>query len=143
MVRLGRATGEQRYLDLARYFVEERGQQPHYFDVEATERGADPKQFRHRTYEYNQSHLPVREQTKVIGHAVRAMYLYSGMADVATEFGDDSLTDALKEPVERSHHQADVCDGRHRAGGEQRGLYRLSTTCRTRAPTPRPARRSA
>ena len=39
--------------------------------------------------------MPVREQTKVVGHAVRAMYLYSGMADVATEFGDDSLTDAL------------------------------------------------
>jgi uncharacterized protein len=96
LVRLGRATGEQRYLDLARFFVDQRGQQPHYFDVEAAARGADPKQFRHRTYEYNQSHLPVRQQKKVTGHAVRAMYLYSGMADVATEFGDDSLTEALK-----------------------------------------------
>ena len=96
LVRLGRTTGEQRYLDLARFFVDQRGREPHYFDVEAAERGADPKQFRHRTYEYNQSHLPVRQQEKVIGHAVRAMYLYSGMADVATEFGDDSLTDALK-----------------------------------------------
>ena len=96
LIRLGRATGEQRYFNLARYFVEQRGQQPHYFDGEAVERGSDPKQFRHKTYEYNQSHLPVRQQSKVIGHAVRAMYLYSGMADVATEFGDDSLTDALK-----------------------------------------------
>lgn len=96
LVRLGRATGEQRYLDLARFFIDARGRQPHYFDVEAAARGADPKRFRHATYEYNQSHVPVREQTKVIGHAVRAMYLYSGMADVATEFGDDSLTDALK-----------------------------------------------
>ncbi len=95
LVRLGRATGEQRYLDLARYFVDERGRQPHYFDLEAAERGADPKQFRHKTYEYNQSHLPVREQPRVIGHAVRAMYLYAGMADVATEFGDDTLTHAL------------------------------------------------
>ena len=95
LVRLGRATGEQRYLDLARYFVDERGRQPHYFDAEAAARGADPKQFRHKTYAYNQSHAPVREQTRVIGHAVRAMYLYAGMADVATEFGDDSLTDAL------------------------------------------------
>lgn len=96
LIRLGRTTGEQRYLDLARYFIDARGQQPHYFDVEAAARGADPAQFRHKTYQYNQSHLPVREQTKVIGHAVRAMYLYSGMADAATEFGDDSLTDALK-----------------------------------------------
>lgn len=96
LIRLGRTTGEQRYLDLARYFIDARGQQPHYFDVEAAARGADPAQFRHKTYQYNQSHLPVRGQTKVIGHAVRAMYLYSGMADVATEFGDDTLTDALK-----------------------------------------------
>jgi DUF1680 family protein len=96
LVRLGRATGKQRYLDLARYFIDARGSQPHYFDVEAAARGADPALFRHKTYQYNQSHLPVREQTRVIGHAVRAMYLYSGMADVATEFGDDTLTDALK-----------------------------------------------
>jgi DUF1680 family protein len=95
LVRLGRATGEQRYLDLARYFIDERGRQPHYFDEEAVARGADPKQFRHKTYEYNQSHLPVREQPKVTGHAVRAMYLYSAMADVATEFSDDSLTAPL------------------------------------------------
>jgi DUF1680 family protein len=96
LIRLGRTTGKQRYLDLARYFVDQRGQQPHYFDVEAARRGVDPAQWRHKTYLYNQSHLPVREQTKVVGHAVRAMYLYSGMADVATEFGDDSLTEALK-----------------------------------------------
>ena len=96
LVRLGRVTGERRYIDLARYFIEERGQQPHYFDIEARERGDDPADFRHKTYEYNQSHLPVRQQTRVIGHAVRAMYLYSGMADVATEYGDDSLTDALE-----------------------------------------------
>jgi uncharacterized protein len=95
LVRLGRATGERRYLDLARYFIDERGRQPHYFDLEAAERGADPAQFRHKTYAYNQSHLPVREQTRAVGHAVRAMYLYSGMADVATEFGDDSLTESL------------------------------------------------
>ncbi|GAU87023.1 glycoside hydrolase family 127 protein [Bosea sp. BIWAKO-01] len=96
LIRLGRTTGEQRYLDLARYFVEQRGQQPHYFDVEAAARGAAPSQWRHKTYLYNQSHIPVREQTKVVGHAVRAMYLYSGMADVATEFDDDSLTETLK-----------------------------------------------
>jgi DUF1680 family protein len=96
LIRLGRATGQQRYLDLARYFIDARGQQPHYFDVEAAKRGVDPAGWRHKTYQYNQSHLPVREQTKVVGHAVRAMYLYSGMADVATEFSDDSLTETLK-----------------------------------------------
>ena len=95
LVKLARVTGEAKYMRLAQYFVDERGRQPHYFDAEARTRGADPKDFHFGTYEYNQSHQPVREQDKVVGHAVRAMYLYSGMADVATEYGDDSLRVAL------------------------------------------------
>ncbi len=95
LVKLARVTGEQKYMDLAKYFIDERGQQPHYFDEEARARGADPKNFHFKTYEYNQSHKPVREQDKVVGHAVRAMYLYSGMADIATEYGDDTLRVAL------------------------------------------------
>ena len=87
--------GERKYLDLAKYFIDERGRSPHYFDQEARARGADPKDFHFKTYEYNQSHKPVREQDKVVGHAVRAMYLYSGMADIATEYGDESLRVAL------------------------------------------------
>jgi DUF1680 family protein len=95
LVKLARATGKQKYLDLAKYFIDQRGQSPHYFDAEARARGADPKDFHFKSYEYNQSHKPVREQDKVVGHAVRAMYLYSGMADVATEYGDDGLKAAL------------------------------------------------
>jgi DUF1680 family protein len=82
-------------MKLAKYFIDQRGQQPHYFDEEARARGQDPTSFHFKTYEYNQSHIPVREQDKVVGHAVRAMYLYSGMADIATEYGDDTLTTAL------------------------------------------------
>ncbi|MBO0132085.1 glycoside hydrolase family 127 protein [Agrobacterium burrii] len=99
LVKLGRATGEQRYLDLARFFVNERGQRPdgeHYYDREARARGRDPADYHFATYEYSQSHVPVREQRHVVGHAVRAAYLYSGMADVSTEFGDDSLKPALE-----------------------------------------------
>jgi uncharacterized protein len=96
LVKLARATGQQKYMDLARYFIDQRGQQPHYFDDEARARGADPRDYHFKTYEYNQSHKPVREQDKVVGHAVRAMYLYSGMADIATEYGDDSLKAALE-----------------------------------------------
>ena len=77
LVKLARVTGERKYLDLAKYFIDERGQQPHYFDEEARARGDDPKDFHSKTYEYSQSHKPVREQDKVVGHAVRAMYLYS------------------------------------------------------------------
>jgi DUF1680 family protein len=95
LVKLARVTGERKYLELAKYFIDQRGRQPHYFDQEARARGADPKDFHFKTYEYNQSHKPVREQDKVVGHAVRAMYLYSGMADIATEYGDDGLRAAL------------------------------------------------
>jgi len=91
LVKLYRVTGKKRYLDLAKFFIDERGRLPHYFDLEARERGEDPKAFVLGKYDYNQSHLPVREQTTAEGHAVRAMYLYSGMADVAAETGDREL----------------------------------------------------
>jgi len=96
LVKLYRATGEKRYLDLAAFFINERGSRPHYYDLEAEERGEDPAAYRFRDYSYNQSHLPVREQTDAVGHAVRAMYLYSGMADVAAETGDESLLAACE-----------------------------------------------
>ena len=96
LVKLYHATGEQRYLRLSQYFVDERGRPPHLFNEEAEARGDDPKTFHFRSYEYNQSHVPVREQTEVVGHAVRAMYLYSGMADVANERGDATLLEACQ-----------------------------------------------
>lgn len=96
LVKLARATGEQRYMDLSRYFVDERGRQPHYFEIEARERGEDPALFWAKSFEYNQSHLPVRQQPEVVGHAVRAMYLYSAMADLAGQDGDASLLEACK-----------------------------------------------
>lgn len=96
LIRLAHATGEQRYMKLARYFIDERGREPHYFTQEAIERGEKPEQFWARSYEYNQSHLPVREQQEVVGHAVRATYLYSAMADLAAEDGDTSLLAACQ-----------------------------------------------
>ncbi|MDR3514816.1 MAG: glycoside hydrolase family 127 protein [Azospirillaceae bacterium] len=95
LVRLARATGERRYLDLARFFIDERGQSPHYFAGEMRARGETMADYHFATYEYNQSHVPVREQRTVVGHAVRAAYLYSGMADIATEYGDTTLRPAL------------------------------------------------
>jgi DUF1680 family protein len=96
LVKLCRATGEPRYLRLGQYFVDERGRQPHYFDIEARARGEDPKDYWAKTHAYTQSHLPVREQREVVGHAVRAMYLYSAMADLAGETDDDSLLKACE-----------------------------------------------
>jgi uncharacterized protein len=91
LVKLYHATGNPRYLKLATYFVDERGQQPNYFDQEALARGDDPAKFWAKTYEYCQAHVPIREQTKVVGHAVRAVYLLSAVADLAHENGDISL----------------------------------------------------
>lgn len=84
LVKLYRRTGEKRYLDLSRLFIDRRGHgTPGFQDGWANLR-------------YTQDHLPVREQTTAEGHAVRAVYLYSGMADIARETGDDSLTDACR-----------------------------------------------
>lgn len=91
LVKAYHATGKKKFLDLATYFIDERGAQPHYFDIEREARGEAPEKFHQGTYEYNQSHLPVRQQTKVVGHAVRAMYMYTAMADLAAEHGDDEL----------------------------------------------------
>ena len=91
LVKLYHATGIRKYLDLATYFINERGSQPHYFDIERAARGEPVETFLQGTYEYSQSHIPVRQQTKVVGHAVRAMYMYTAMADLAAELGDDSL----------------------------------------------------
>jgi DUF1680 family protein len=96
LVKLARVTGEQKYMDLSKYFIDERGREPHYFTEETLRDGRDPANFIQKTYEYNQAHEPVRDQKKVVGHAVRAMYLYSGMADIATEYNDDTLTAALE-----------------------------------------------
>ncbi len=96
LVRLYHVTGDQKHRDLALYFIDERGRQPHYYDEEARARGVDPAKYYFGSYEYGQAHLPVREQDKVVGHAVRAMYLYCGMADIVAEPGDAALKAALE-----------------------------------------------
>ncbi len=78
LVRMYRFTGKKKYLDLAKFFVDMRGA--------CEEPIAD---------EYNQSHLPVREQREALGHSVRAVYLYTGMAYLAKETEDTSLMPAL------------------------------------------------
>ncbi len=79
LVRLYRYTGKDRYLRLAAHFINARGA------VEEPQADA-----------YNQSHLPVRQQTEAVGHAVRACYLYTGMAYLAAETGDEALTAACR-----------------------------------------------
>ena len=96
LMKLYRVSANPEHLALAEYFVNERGQQPAYFDLEAVARGDDPASFAFGSNEYAQAHKPVREQSAVVGHAVRAMYLYAAMADLAAELGDADLLAACK-----------------------------------------------
>ncbi len=95
LVKLYHLDGDRRYLDFAKYLIDERGRTPKFYEEEAKARGETENLRASRNPEYNQSHHPVREQDKVVGHAVRAMYLYCGMADVALETGDAELRLAL------------------------------------------------
>ncbi|HVU35439.1 MAG TPA: glycoside hydrolase family 127 protein [Opitutaceae bacterium] len=86
LVKLYRVTGDQRYLTLARIFLDNRG--PAYpGDTQGNARLQDLM--------YNQRQLPVVDQTEAVGHAVRANYMYSGMADVAALTGDQRYFNAI------------------------------------------------
>ncbi|MFB5763556.1 glycoside hydrolase family 127 protein [Paenibacillus medicaginis] len=97
LVKLYGVTGEERYLNLSRYFIDERGSKPNYF-VEEWERRGRTSIWNRGTpnLEMYQSHLPVREQTVAVGHSVRAVYMYTAMADLARLTGDDSLREACE-----------------------------------------------
>lgn len=100
LVRLYEATGEEKYLRLGKFFVDERGAAPNYFLREDRERAAyegrpAPSEDASR-YSYYQAERPVREQDEAVGHAVRAGYLYAGMADVARLTGDGELFSACR-----------------------------------------------
>lgn len=93
LMRLYDVTGEEKYRRLAEFFINQRGTRPYYFDEEHPEvvKKGHENELR---YFYHQAHLPVREQDEAFGHSVRAVYLYSGMADVARVDDDDALYEA-------------------------------------------------
>ena len=80
LCKLYKVTGNKTYLEGAKYFVEETG------------RCTDG----HRPSEYSQDHMPILQQNEIVGHAVRAGYLYSGVADVAALTGDEAYFKALE-----------------------------------------------
>ena len=98
LVKLYRTTGEKKYLDLAKHFIDIRGVGENYFLNEEKQPDFERifPEFANYDPSYSQSHLPVREQKTAEGHAVRAAYLYSAMADVAVETNDKELLDACK-----------------------------------------------
>ena len=98
LAALYEVTGEERHLKLAKYFIDQRGQAPLFFDEECKKN--HNKCFWDDTYmqkQYYQAGRPVREQDKAEGHAVRAVYLYSGMAEVASATEDEELFRACEK----------------------------------------------
>lgn len=102
LMRLGNHTGDRRYVEFARWMVEQRGTRPSVFEEEladgeaiALSPWAEKQMSRDGVYsgEYAQDHAPIRQQTEVVGHAVRAMYFYLAAAELAA--GDEPLGNAL------------------------------------------------
>jgi DUF1680 family protein len=90
LAKLYRATGKREYLDLAKFFLDERGH-PH-------DGGLYPEDSPYALYngrEYMQDHIPVTEQEEAVGHAVRATYMYAGIADVAALTGNTDYIQAI------------------------------------------------
>lgn len=99
LIRLYHATGKHQYLDLAEYFITERGQSPSYFEVEASLRPQDrawAAEVIRPMLAYYQADQPIVDQEQIRGHAVRALYLLAGVVDVAFETGNEQLMAAAR-----------------------------------------------
>lgn len=89
LMRLYEVTRESRYMHLVKYFVEQRGTQPHFYDIEYEKRGKTSWWHNYgpawmvKDKAYSQAHLPLAEQQTAIGHAVRFVYLMTGVAHLA------------------------------------------------------------
>lgn len=98
LIKLYHATGEEKYLFMAKDFIDRRGTEPNYLLYEHEnllwmDIFHDVNPF---FPEYSQCHKPVREQKTAEGHAVRAVYMYSAMADLAAAYDDEKLLSACQ-----------------------------------------------
>ncbi len=106
LAKLYQVSGKQEYLDLAKFFVDQRGRHENRTPggvLGPNDHGGGP--------EYAQDHIPVTEQTEGVGHAVRALYLYSGVADVAALTADESYLPALDNLWRNLVHQKTYLTG--------------------------------
>ena len=122
LVKLYMATGDKKYLDQAKFFLDTRG-------------------YTSRKDTYSQAHKPVVEQDEAVGHAVRAVYMYSGMADVAAITGDSSYIKAIDKIWDNIVSKKIYITGgigAHHAGeafGNNYELPNLSAYCETCGPS--------
>lgn len=96
LMKMYRYTGNKRYLELAEHFINVRGVDSNYFIKESEEHNWTVWGNDCHNKETMQNYAPVREQREAVGHAVRAVYLYTGMADLAKEINDETLKDACR-----------------------------------------------
>jgi DUF1680 family protein len=103
LVKLYQTTGEDRYLKLAQFFIDERGAEPNFLIEDIKQRdglslwtGRNMPIPKVEQLAYNQAHKPVREQEVAVGHSVRAVYMYTAMADLARLTGDKQLLEACQ-----------------------------------------------
>lgn len=94
LMKAYRATGRGEYKDLAAYFIENRGTKPGFLEEEGFKKASTSRWFQ---ASYHQAHEKIRQQETAEGHAVRAMYFFTGAADVALENGDPTLKAALEK----------------------------------------------
>mgnify|MGYP005761953811 CR=1 FL=1 len=96
LVKLYRVTGRRAYLETAKYFIDARGVGENYFlrEMQSPQYRQIMPDFSNYDPAYSQSDVPVREQERAEGHAVRAVYMYCAMADLALETEDPTLMDA-------------------------------------------------
>lgn len=87
LMKLAHATGERKYFNLAQFFVDKRGSK-----LFAAEHGTNLEQYDGTTW---QDDRPIREYNEIVGHAVRAAYLFSGATDLVAETGEKNLLDAI------------------------------------------------
>jgi len=97
LVKLYDVTGQEEYLKMSKFFIDERGKQPNYFDIEKEARNDEAPFWFNDDHAYHQAHEPVREQEVAVGHSVRAVYMYTAMADIALKTNDQTLIKATKK----------------------------------------------
>lgn len=96
LMKLYRVSGSEKCLELAKHFIDVRGKDPDYYKRECEQRGWTVWGSSGEDNDYQQSGVPLRQAERAVGHAVRAVYLYTGMADLAAETDDAELYEACK-----------------------------------------------